>query len=253
MKNIILLLAVLLALKSKAQVTYEKTYSRAKVFTVVNIEGDGHKYLILDSFSNNVQLYNPNHTPWKLINTTVPSGSVFYNVSCVSKKLMNTDDQIELSFSYYTDFPNFRLYTTKIYREDGSTILEAPEIAYLNPVRVNNDWKLIGYKPHSNEHVVFGVPGQYLGIPKTGNNDASAMLYPNPMDAAATLKYKLPTGTRYGKISVYNMQGGLVRDYDITDHFSEILIQRGDLPAGVYNYKITAGGNVMAGERFAVK
>jgi hypothetical protein len=78
-------------------------------------------------------------------------------------------------------------------------------------------------------------------------------LYPNPVENAATLKYTLPAGTREATLNVYDLPGNVIRTYQVTDQFADILIQRESLPAGTYIYKLSAGNRILSAEKFIIK
>jgi hypothetical protein len=40
---------------------------------VVNIEGDGYKYLGVDTATKDIKIYNTDHSLWKTIHTNIPA------------------------------------------------------------------------------------------------------------------------------------------------------------------------------------
>lgn len=235
-----------------AQVMLEQTYKDCYSFQTVNLEGDGTKYLAVDTTTKHVLLYNEDHSLWKRIETSLPDGASFMGVACVSRKLINIDDEIELTFSYTKS----GISTTRIYKEDGSIYQTIFDAYRCQPVKVNSKWKIIAYKP-SNGYEVYSVPGEYLGISKPGGSsgdvESSSTFFPNPMEASATLKYTLPAGIREGTVSIYDIKGNSIRSYRVTDQFSEILIARGDLSAGMYTYTLQTPGGAVSSDRFVIK
>ena len=80
------------AVYAKAQVVLEHSYNENWPMEVVNIEGDGYKYLGIDTTTKAIKIYNTDHSLWKTINTSIPQGATIYSVSSyASKYLFNAD------------------------------------------------------------------------------------------------------------------------------------------------------------------
>lgn len=255
MKKLLIILAIGFTSSAKAQLTLEHTYAKTRNLEVVNIEDEGNKYCLIDTATNNVLLYNEDHSLWKRINTTVPAGSIFRGVACISKRMIDLNDDIELAFTYYTPGGTY-VYATQIYKEDGTVIKTLPDVHYCFPAIVNGKWKIIAYKVDDMTSDVYSVPGKFLNIVKPGagsTDESTSMLYPNPMESAAMLKYQLPAGTHEANLSIYDMQGKLVRSYQVTDQFAEILVSREELPAGTYIYKLHTTTSVISTDNFLIK
>lgn len=240
-------------LQSFAQISLENTYSKVSGFGVFNFDSDGDKFVFYDADSRNIQLYNTNHTLWKSFSSQIPTGYNLAGLYCVSKKFFNGDNSIEAAVGFYSTSPT--KYTLHIVKDDGSKLLTIDDGYYCFARKVNSDWKFIAYKSSYTEALVYSVPGVYTSMapePSSPITEPSS-IFPNPFSAAATLKYSLPSGSREGTIEVYNLSGTLVRTYRVTDHFSDILITRGELPAGMYVYKVSAEGRPVASERFVIE
>lgn len=257
MKPIYLFILLLLSKSTFAQLILEHTYSESNYVTLVSIEGEGNKYLSVDSSSKNVLLYNEDHSLWKRINTILPDNSVLESISCVSKKLIDLDDDIELAYSFVVPSSSSAppLFVTRIYKEDGTILMTLPDVWKCTPVKVNSNWKILAYTTTKSETEVYSVPGAYLSIKRPefdGSSEYLSLLYPNPMESSATLNYQLPKGTHVAKLKVYDINGKIMREYDITDQFSEILIGRGDLPSGLYTYKLHSSNQIISTKMFSV-
>lgn len=244
MKTTTLLIAALLPLFTSAQITIEKSYSGIGQVSVVNLEDYGHKYMITHAGAVKVELYNSDHSLWKTIHPYVPNGHTFIGVSYVSSKLFDLDAGLELILIYSKDGASPPNPTTQVINEDGTVIKTFATSFPSGVVKVDNDWKLIitvSTTPNYSE--VYSLPGQQVYIQKPGGgDDAELSMYPNPMHDAATLEYTLPSGTSSGLLQVYNAAGAMVRSYHVTNQFSSIIINRGDLPAGSYIYRLQAQG-----------
>lgn len=67
---------------------------------------------------------------------------------------------------------------------------------------------------------------------------ASSLAYPNPSNGRVRIAYDLPNGVTSGEIVLTTSDGREVKRYHITNAFSDLLIEEGNLPAGSYFYKV---------------
>lgn len=256
MKHVLFATMMALSVSAGAQISLEKSYFGIGTVTVHNLEGEGFKYMVTNSTSNKLDFYNANHSFWKAINLSIPAGHVLITASYPSTKLFDTDNGVEVVITYYESGSNPINYTTQIINEDGSLLKQFNSAGSLGVTKVGNDWKaivLLYLTPAYSE--VYSLPGQYLGLqkPGKGGNDTDTELYPNPMQSAATLHYALPTGVHSGVIDVYNTAGTKMRSYQITDHYNDIIVHRGDLPSGVYYYNVTTTAGTSAAQKFVIQ
>lgn len=245
--------AITIASSANAQISLEKSYQNIGTVSVHNIENEGHKYLVVSESQNSVLLYNSGHTLWKSIKAQVPSSYVITSALYASSKLFNTDNLIELIAVYIdTNTNNFYGF---IVNENGTVINTFNNAAGYFVTEVNGGFKLIvtTYSTASYSDV-YSLPGKLLSVKKPGKNtQAEADIYPNPMGEAATLTYSLPKGTETGSIQVYNSNGVLVRMVPIQCNSGAVIINRGELPAGVYHYTCYAAGNTSNGKSFVIE
>lgn len=97
---------------------HEYTYYNKDVQRIV-LENSGEKYF---SYSQTgvIQLFNANHTLWKTINITLPSGNYSFFVSHISETLINPDANLEIIYGTYSA-PGIR--RSKIINEIGTELL----------------------------------------------------------------------------------------------------------------------------------
>ncbi len=259
-KILILISSFLICQSSKAQLTLEHSYATNHTMTVINLEGDGQKYIGSDSATWNIQLYNTDHSLWKTIPIdTTGMNSIIY-LGAASKHFFNSDDLIEIVIAYnshYTGAATF--HGIKILNESGTTLQDFPTGVGGYPVNVAGSWKFIVnfstyVVPLLNYSTVYSAPGTYAGL-KVNDHLAggSSELYPNPIESAATLRYNLPGDIHSAQLAVYNSAGVLVRQSSITDKFSDITIARDDLPAGIYVYSIIGPSGTLSTSKFEIR
>lgn len=79
--------------------------------------------------------------------------------------------------------------------------------------------------------------------------------YPNPFNPSTTIQYELSERV-FVELSVYDVLGRkvktLVREFKYPG-IHEARLEGGDLPSGIYIYRLTAGGNVLARKAMLIK
>lgn len=256
MKKILLIASMLFAYNADAQITLEHTYNNSSNIQVYNLENEGYKYVITDYSTKSVRIYNTDHSLWKTVNVSLPSSVTSFYVTYVSTKLFNTDGNVEFLIWYYENISGNVKATAQCIGENGSSLYNFNDAASPFVVKVGESWKLIysKYASNSNESYVYSLPGNYItAVKKTSVDGFESKLYPNPVDNVATLSYKLPEGTKTAELSIYNMHGQKLRDYNITSDFQTITIESGNLNPGNYTYQIKAPGFISEGEQFIVR
>jgi len=255
MKKLFTIAMMILFVGAKAQVVLEHSYSTNWQMEVVNIEGDGYKYLGVDTTTKDIKIYNTDHSLWKTINTSIPQDATISSAnSYASKYLFNADNKIEVLVSFYTLSPTI-VYTATLYNEDGVVLNTFNNTALCNIANVNGNWKLLArngsFPPYTD---VYTLPGQWTGVSVLGKATPDASnIFPNPVENTATIMYSLPAGVHQGTLSVYNGAGTLIRTYNVTSQFNSIMISKGELPAGIYVYDITTSTGRQAGQKFVVQ
>lgn len=248
MKKLFTIAMMTFAAFAEGQVVLEHSYNTNWPMEVVNIEGDGYKYLGVDTATRAIKIYNTDHSLWKTINTSIPQGaSIYISSSYASKYLFNADNKIELLVLYGVTTPTFAV-KAELYNEDGTILNTFNNAVIYNVANVDNNWKLlvrIGTVPQHTD--IYTLPGQWTGVSVLGKTTMPGNIYPNPVENNATINYSLPNGTNQGTINLYNDMGTLVRSYTVTSQFTELLISKDQLPAGVYFYDIITANGRQAG------
>lgn len=159
MKKILLFIFFLASGLSFAQFDLEHTYDQGVVVRV-KLEFAGEKYYIHDRINNRVDLYNPDHTFWKSIETPVPPQGYFVGLSNVSDGTINDDENIEVIYAYYQSGFVGGTYYSKVISEDGSELLSLSNCNFLFVDETPGFApKLISYGTEKN---VYSLPGLAL-------------------------------------------------------------------------------------------
>lgn len=207
--------------------------------------------MMTDTGSNQVKLYNTDHTLWKSIPVSIYPGYKLQNVFAVSDNLFNSDNLIELGVSYYN--ATTYVYRGEIINESGAVIKDLAN-AYVGNVRkVGEEFKLVVFTVGTGyTYDVYSLPGTIpcnscatLGLGRGMSNSGSGMLsspIPNPNSGEVTIQFTLPEGVSMGTITIVNANGQQMRSITVQANQHSIYINTEKFPSGIYQYFLTGEG-----------
>lgn len=255
-----LLLITLFANVLQAQITLEKTYNNSA--STAWIDGEGYKYYEMDALNNQCLIYNLNHSLYATINLSVPSGQYLYDLKYITNHTFDTDDAIELCYTYYlyNEADEYYTYTTKIINQNGSTILTIDGASYVNIINVSeeeSDLKFIAYvydysvTPYTIQTRIYDLT----------DNSTSSIAPINPIISSA---YPVPANNEIhipialnnhnsGKINVFSIEGKKMGSYHISDDKKIYNLNTQSFLSGTYIYQTSADNRVINGSKFIVK
>jgi len=266
MRKLILLLAVTFGINLTAQITLEKTYhfnGSASGLKLVNLTLSGYKYYLLDTTSHQIKTYNTNHSLYRsFVAPPTPSGFYLETIEHLTDNLFNTDTLIEACYAYMSYMSSIKpLY--KIYNENNVLLLNIPN-GYFGSVlyNISGNYKLKVAYSSGDSATIYSLPGSEPCVPCSGavgiaindSPDSHRMgnPYPNPTNGQATIPYTLPQGTRKGKISFFDLNGKIIKEYTVDDTFSDLIIQNNELNAGSYFYQLTTDNGIIGSKKLIV-
>lgn len=257
-------LLLLVSLSAQAIITPEKTYNYICSSTMLN-ETD-YKLFAMDMTLNKCRIYNTDHSVYKTISLSIPSGMYLYDIRFVTENLFDLDAGIELLYVYYeyvSTGDGYYDYYTKVIDEDGTEILSVDGGLYSYMYRVNaTDYRLFIYSydysswPYDMETNIFELSGYPYLLKNDEVNSKSASIgdaYPNPASNFVTVAYSLPEGVSEASLMIYNMGGLLVKDYRIDQTFKSLRLDAGTLLPGTYLYHIESEGQKSKLKQLIVK
>lgn len=77
--------------------------------------------------------------------------------------------------------------------------------------------------------------------------------YPNPANDYTEIDYQMSAGTGNAKISLYNVIGNNVGEYDLDRNDRQLRIQTREMPTGVYFYRLQLGGRTVATKKLLIR
>ncbi|EDP98150.1 tail fiber domain-containing protein [Kordia algicida OT-1] len=75
---------------------------------------------------------------------------------------------------------------------------------------------------------------------------------PNPFTNQTTINYTIPSNTK-ATISVFDMSGKFVRDYNLTTQKGQVVISSKDVGKGMFIYSLVSNGEIMVSKKMIVK
>jgi hypothetical protein len=250
MKSFLILLFILIALSSKAQITLEHKYP-FRYIQFALVDSNETKFFRLNA--DTLDIFNSNHSLYKTIVLPIVGNIKYYTkIQYLSRHLFNLDNKVEFLAETY---PRNAL----IINEDGTVILECDSCLPNYPlttgggavsesvVSIETGTKLFLTDSVFNT-LVFSLPGKLPGCTTKSSVEPPSIIqngnpfptsaYPNPSNGQVRIEYKLPEGISKGEIIITTIEGIEVKKYQVGNIFNDILIEKSDLQSGSYFYKL---------------
>lgn len=248
MKKLSLIAAFLLPFLAFGQINLENTYNYSGTYTRLSNSGD--KFYIMDVAASQCRVYNANHTLWKTINLTVPSGNYLYDIKYLSENLFTTDNSLCLAYVYYyyDETNQFYTFNARIVKENGTELLTIPGCQYLEVVKTaSSGTKLITYS-YDYSQTIYTITTRVYGLPGTITSTGDDMpqlqgiqtmpAFPNPASAQVTIPFALPEGSAPAMLKLSNSSGDLIKESLVLPGSNKQLMDVSGLPAGIYFFNI---------------
>ena len=248
MRAFIYLLLQLLFLNSAiAQVTLEHAYNGNPVSTqmdYVKLTLNGEKYLL--KHYNVVSFYNLDHSLWKTVTISIPTGGSYYWIDFVTDSLVDDDSSLEFICQYTN---GSGLGSTEIVDEDGTVYLDRQDFNINKLIKTSLGARLLLSNPTTYAQEVYSFVGSFNEI-SSSSNFSSNPPYPNPASSRISLPYDFPGDFEVAELTVYYVNGTVAHRATIDHSFNNYLLDIHAFPAGVYFYQISSGNWRSAAVKF---
>lgn len=120
------------------------TFTSGSELRRYNFEISGEKYSVTDFLNNKILIYNNDYSLWKSIDLTLPPNSDLVAISSVSEKIFNSDNEIEVAYSYAPSgglIPS--TYTGRVINESGNVLATIPQVLYFINQNVGETIKIL--------------------------------------------------------------------------------------------------------------
>lgn len=211
-----------------AQITLENEYS----FRVQAFDVEDGEYFYAGADGNTIRIYDEDHNLYKTVNLSPDQGFEVGGVSLLSRKLFNTDEDLELAVTYTKTDTSGTEYYAEILNENGNSIK-----------RINNAFGMFAYNTNSGSKLmaslwinnggaieitsaVYSLPGTLTGgmIAPEPAPERGFTAYPNPTDGILRIE---PVDDR--PIRIFNSAG---KEIKTVENQNTINLQ--NLPKGLY-------------------
>ena len=254
MKKIVISFAIVLFGRiAFAQLTLQHTFNGLVSFSFEYISEDFQGYVLGNSNTSQIFIYNTNYSLYKTINVNLPAGyTLLSSITPLGKHIINTDNKIEL-ICYATNNDNLASQNYNNYckayvvNEDGNILFDfgnSYNISSGTVHKAGNQLRLPILKTVFNGSVssmiieIYSCGGNYnptsmISFPSKQNITNP---YPNPSNTEITLPYILNDGEQ-SILKVYNINGQLIESFSIGSDFDKIILDVSHYPKGLYLYE----------------
>jgi len=263
MKNTISLMITLFWFSTTmAQVSLEHTYNYSA--TVVKFETLGYKYYLMDVPRAECRIYNMDHSLYKTISCTTPSGCYLFDIKFLSEKTFDNDAGIELLYSYYKYYSgsDYYDYDSRIINEDGSEIMFIDGALYNYINKTDDDtYKLFSYCYNFSSFPeviwtnIYSLPGAPVVSASVieSETDWSLKAFPNPTFETVKVAYSLPHNVFSATLHLIDNAGHPVDQFIVDTYSDHLDLNVTNLSSGVYFYFIEAQGKRSDSQKLIVQ
>ena len=260
MRNITLMavLGMLMAMTVNGQLNLEKVVDYALTSTKIN--QTEYKFYLMDVLAGQCRIYNTDHSLWKTIPVSLPTGYYLYDIKFVSQNLFNSDGLIEFWYSAYewvstgTSTGYYR-YISKVINENGSVLASVTGGAYAYILQAGTDVFKMAVYAYDNSVTPYTVKTYLFSLPNTSTalNFLSATPgdpYPNP--AFGTINLPLDGAGQGALLQIFSVSGQLMME-KTTDGRPVYQLSTGGWAPGTYFYKLTINGHQTQAKQFVIQ
>lgn len=188
--------------------TVEHVYGQRLERTVLDVSGE--KYY--ETNEHQLLIYNNDHSLWKTINLHAPDEMYqIHNVTSITEHQFDDDNQVEVVYTMSNDVLFGMSSESYVAKENGELLLTVPQASFLYLSEITGlDKKLIAGFSRSDDSDTgpVGYAGEVYRVDRMMSasgfeNDARAMLYPNPARSLLNINAKL----QITQITIYNILG----------------------------------------------
>jgi hypothetical protein len=234
-----------------SQISLETVYQVSG--SVTQLENSGYKYFVMDWVNNQCRIYNMDHSVWKVINLTVPSGYYLYDIRYVSEKLFDGDNLVELALTYYyyDETGQYYIYGSKIVNEVGEDLVVIPGASCFEVFDTGtNGPKFLAYVydysifPYTVQTWVYDLPDGTNPNSVYTSSGFNLQSFPNPAQSFVTLLYALPEKSEGAEIQLMDIRGKVLKSYPVDRASNSLQINISMFPKGIYLYRVTGSNYI---------
>ncbi len=103
----------------------------------------------------------------------------------------------------------------------------------------------------AGQHTPFwgGQDGRFLHV----NGYSIEQNVPNPFSDRTSIRFQLAPGVESATLSIFNLNGAFVRDYQLNGNAGEVEILAAEIGKGMYIYSLNQNGQEIISKRMIIK
>ena len=204
-------------------------------------------YLTLNATNNQILIYTSNHSLYKTISITPPTGFEIRKLHFASDKLFNADSKIEILIA--TKNSSSDENKMLLFNEDGgNNIFDFGNKDDVNVFKdQDNNFKMMtsAINPPNYDEFLFDIYSLSGSLSVSQENflrNQTIISFPNPSSSMINITNPLKNNEKR-KIEVYDLNGRKVLEKEVIGNVENINLNISNLSQGVYNYRIGVHGN----------
>lgn len=232
----------------------------------------GYKFVLPDLTAKKIYIFNLNNTLYKTLNIPVTTYTLI-GVSYVSENLFDLDNGMEYLLRASNSSSGSKLFVC----DETGPILWSRDSAQLSYQYRDDTFendniiffdgtgaKMKIFSSGANKYEFYNLPGTIPckgcssgiinSVASGGGNEVlgdEASFYPNPATDQLKLRYQLPPGWKSAKIKIFDINGKLVEDFNITDFFDFIFLPT-NYNNGMYVYSLIVDDKIIKNEKIVL-
>lgn len=263
MKTIILPFLLIICSNLNGQIVLEQVYSlnNSKDLILVNLGHDDYKYVMIDFYNDQLDIYNVDHTPFMIgLTTPVSLDSGYLAPGYFSRSLFDCDSTT-IEYAIWDPISMGSFY---VYRTDGTLLFQKDSVLApycygcygasndKKPIYNTSDGAKLWFINSQNEYLIYGLCGELpMQVSPIENEAYIIKAYPNPTTSDITID----CGEKYGnsgyKISILDSKMQLIQTRSIPSD-GKVQMNVDALSSGPYYYVIKSEFSVLRTGKFIV-
>jgi len=234
-----------------AQPVLEKIYTESA--NICQLESIGEVYYSMDVISKQCHIYRMDHSLYKSIPIPTLEGYYLSDVQYVSEKLFNSDNLIELVYSYTKYVPTetsyYYTYETKLINENGTILLTIPGAGHTDVIDVPGHGKKFLVYEYNYSVIPYRTYTHVYSLPESATKSVDYTLsavnpgnaFPNPASEQVNIPVRLPEGIHSGTLELLDMNGMKMLSHPLTETIENLILPTDQLNPGTYIYQLKSG------------
>lgn len=196
----------------------------------IKLDNAGEKYFVTNFTSKQVEIYNGNHSIWKIVNLQIPTNSTLSTAIHLSDNQINSDNLVEIMYSFSTTYNDVTYWESQIINENENILLSLPNASFVSLNNISGlqknifAYSSVGTK-HTNE--VYSLPTDNTVL--SDLQDLGVIIFPNPAENIVTIE---TNNKNISSIKIISSNGEIFYETELNSYKTTIELTK--LAPGIY-------------------